>query len=202
MKTIFKLILILILFPLISCTNENLKDDKTAKNIESNDNKILILKVDYTTNIFEGGKELSFDVNTTTFTTNNEYVPPGDFGSIKIFYTELNTLLFYGDIIWMGNGNIHYPTDFLPASSFPYSLTTEVNPEPVYENIFDPNVYPANSIMPPYNYSLICGDILSLVKVKQYRNSNPNAPVKLFLYQPSVGIGDPATWKWIIMFKN
>ena len=63
------------------------------------------------------------------------------------------------------------------------------------ENVFNPN----NST---YNYNEIWTSVQSLVKVRQYLNSNPNATVKLFLYTPSVGIGNPAEWDWIIVMKN
>lgn len=162
---------------------------------QSGNNKVLLLKVDYTTNTFEGGKELTFDSNTTTFSTNYQYVTPSDFGSIKIFYTELNSLLFYGDIIWMGTGEIHFPTDFQPASSFEFVNTFAAIDLPSVENIFNPN----NEI---FNYTNPLNQVIYLSKVIEYRASNPNASAKIFLYQPSVGIGDPATWKWIIMFKN
>jgi hypothetical protein len=178
-------------FIFISCTKESTKE----KNIQITDNKVLMLKVDYTTNTFEGGKEFSFDVDTDTFTTNYQYNPPADFGSIKIFYSELSTLLFDGDIIWMGNGEIHFPTDFQPASSFEYVNTFAAIDLPAVENIF-------NLDNQEYNYVDPLNQVIYLSKVIEYRNSNPTTPAKIFLYQPSVGIGDPATWKWIILFKN
>lgn len=199
-----KIISLLSLFILLTSCSTDLLNQANGTDLanQSGNNKVLLLKVDYTTNTFEGGKELTFDSNTTTFSTNYQYVTPADFGSIKIFYTELNSLLFYGDIIWMGTGEIHFPTNFQPASSFEYALTADYYNEPVYENIFDPNVYPANIPLPLYDYSVIWTQIQGLVKVREYRNANPSATLKLFLYQPSVGIGDPATWKWIIILKN
>ena len=198
-----KIVSLLCLILLTSCSAD-LPNNTNGSDLiqQSGTNKVLLLKVDYTTNTFEGGKEFTFDTNTPTFSTNYQYVPPGDFGSIKIFYTELNSLLFYGDIIWMGTGDIHFPTNFQPASSFEYALTADDYSEPIYENIFDPNVYPANMPLPPYDYSVVWTQIQSLIKVREYRNANPNATLKIFLYQPSVGFGDPATWKWVIILKN
>ena len=195
MKKIISLLSLFIL--LTSCSNDDAiaNLNSTGLLFEPETNKVLLLKVDYTTNTFEGGKELTFDSNTTTFSTNYQYVTPADFGSIKIFYTELNTQLFYGDIIWMGTGEIHFPTDFQPASSFEFVNTFAAIDLPSVENIFNPN----NEI---FDYTNPLNQVIYLSKVIEYRASNPNASAKIFLYQPSVGIGDPATWKWIIIFKN
>lgn len=192
-----KIISLLSLFILLTSCSTDLLNQANGTDLanQSGNNKVLLLKVDYTTNTFEGGKELTFDSNTTTFSTNYQYVTPADFGSIKIFYTELNTQLFYGDIIWMGTGEIHFPTDFQPASSFEFVNTFAAIDLPSVENIFNPN----NEI---FDYTNPLNQVIYLSKVIEYRASNPNASAKIFLYQPSVGIGDPATWKWIIIFKN
>lgn len=192
-----KIISFLSLFILLTSCSTDLLNQANGTDLanQSGNNKVLLLKVDYTTNTFEGGKELTFDSNTTTFSTNYQYVTPADFGSIKIFYTELNSLLFYGDIIWMGTGEIHFPTDFQPASSFEFVNTFAAIDLPSVENIFNPN----NEI---FDYTNPLNQVIYLSKVIEYRASNPNASAKIFLYQPSVGIGDPATWKWIIIFKN
>jgi hypothetical protein len=193
-KLITSIFTLLLLF---SCSNEDIKPNLNSTGLlfEPKTNKVLLLKVDYTTNTFEGGKEFTFDSNTTTFSTNYEYIPASDFGSIKIFYTELNAQLFYGDIIWMGTGEIHFPTDFQPANSFEFVNTLVPIDLPTVENIFNPN----NQI---YDYTTPLNQVIYLSKVIDYRASNPNGVAKIFLYQPSVGIGDPATWKWIILFKN
>ena len=94
-----------IIMTLISCSNNN---DETNNQITS-PNNVLVLKVDYNTNQFEGGKELSFTTTTSNMTINNQYVSAGDFGSIKLKYQELNETLFDGTIVWSGLGQINYP---------------------------------------------------------------------------------------------
>ena len=195
MKNLYLLSILLV--ALTSCTS----DSKSTVD-QPNINKILMLKVDYTTNTFEGGKEFEFDVNTPNFSTNIDYLQPSDIGFVKVFYTELNTLLFDGTIHWNGVGQINYPTDFLPATAFEYVDIENFYQEPVFENIFDANTYPQNLPLPPYNYTPIWVKLQALAKVRAYRDANPNATAKIFLYQPSVAIGDPATYKWIIIFKN
>lgn len=183
---------IAIILLVISCS----KDNNETIAPTTNSTNVLVLKVDYTTNQFEGGKELSFTNTASAMTITNQYVPPGDFGSIKLKYQELNETLFDGTIVWSGLGQINYPQNLLNANQFDSVMTTDfVTPIAGFENVFNPN----NST---YNYNTIWTSIQRLVKVRQYLNSNPNATVKLFLYTPSVGVGNPAEWDWIIFMKN
>lgn len=184
------LLLFAVLFFQISCDN-----DTDNNVINQNPNKVLLLKVDYETNTFEGGIETVFPSSTATFTVTNQVIPPADFGNIKLFYSELNTKIFDGDIIWMGTGQIHFPTSFLPANQYNFLNTLVPISDPVFENVYNPD----NT---NYNYPEIFNPIRYLEIVNQYRASNPNATVKLFLYTPGVGIGDPSLWKWIFIIKN
>ncbi len=177
---------------LISCSKDN--DDIITPS--TNQNNVLVLKVDYNTNTFEGGKELSFSSTISNMTVINQYVPPSDFGSIKLIYQELNETLFDGTIVWNGLGQMNFPQNLLNANQFDRVLTADyVSPNSGFENVFNPN----NAT---YNYNSIWASVQSLVKVRQYLISNPNATVKIFLYTPSVGIGNPAEWDWIVILKN
>jgi hypothetical protein len=109
------LFLVLLASVVISCNSDNSQDLNPV-------NAVLMLQVDYTTHTFEGGKEFNFPEQTGTFTITNEYVSPGDFGSIKLFYSELNETLFYGTIIWMGSGKILYPEKWSSADDFKKAL--------------------------------------------------------------------------------
>jgi hypothetical protein len=185
-----KILLACFALMLFSCSKE-----KTETLDDLGPNKVLLLKVDYTNNTFESGKELLFQ-NNATFTISKQYVTPSDFGSIKLFYQELNQPIFDGTIVWMGLGSIAYPTDFLPATDFAAVLTNDfVTPAAGFENIHNPN----NT---PIDYQPIWSAVQNLVKVRAYLASNPTATVKIFLYTPSVGIGNPADWDWILILKN
>lgn len=169
----------------------------SCKNIdESGVSKVLVLKVDYLTNKFEGGTELTFTKSSPNFNIQPIYISPGDFGNISMIYQDINELLFDGSIVWMGEGNIKYPRNFIPANLFNRVLTSDiVFPKQGFENLFNPD----NT---NYDYSQIWISVQSLVKVREYLSSNPNTPVKLFLYTPSVGAGNPEDWDWIIFLKN
>lgn len=171
-------------------------NDEGNNLIPTQENKVLLLKVDYTTNTFEGGKELTFDENTDSFTLETEYVEPGDFGSIQLHYQELNTKLFDGTIVWDGTGSISFPESFDAASSFEAVLTNDyVFPTEGFNNVFNPN-------NETYNYQTIWSSVQSLVKTREYLLSNPDAKANIFLYTPSVGFGNPEEWDWIIILKN
>lgn len=183
-----------VLLILISCN----KDEVVSKIVEkksSTENKVLILKVDFTTNTFESGKELTFENQTTTFTA----IPvvqsnQSDGGYIAVFYQELNEKLF--EVNQGFSGNITFPTDFLSSSSFNILNTLVAIPFPSsgFENIYNPN----NQV---FDYNLVWQSIASLEKVNQYRLSNPNATVKLFLID-EYGSLNANTKKWILILKN
>ena len=189
-----KLLFILIVFVSLfsSCTEENAPAEET----QNAPNKVLLLKVDYLTNTFQGGKETTYTENSNTFTISHQSVPAADFGNIKLKYNEINQILFDGDIIWMGLGQIHYPQNMLAANQFDAVLTADV-------------VFPTTNFNPILsqpnlgnNYNQVWMAVQNLVKVRQYLISNPTGVVHLYLYTPSVGFGNPADWKWIVLMKN
>lgn len=189
-----KLLFILFIFVSLfsSCTEEN----STPAENTTQPNKVLLLKVDYLTNTFQGGKETTFAENSNSFTISHQSIPAVDFGNIKLKYNEINQILFDGDIIWMGLGQIHYPQNMLAANQFDAVLTADiVFPTTNFNHILpEPNL--------SNNYNQVWMAVQNLVKVRQYLISNPSGVVHLYLYTPSVGIGNPADWKWIILMKN
>lgn len=189
----FKILSIAIL--IIACLSSLLYS--SCKELDrDNRSKILMLKVDYLTHNFEGGKELVFSQSTDSFTIKTFYTPPGDFGNIKLVYEELDEIIFDGDIIWIGLGEINYPQNIIPASVFEYVMTCDyITPREGFENVFNPD-------STNYDYSPIWSSVQGLVKVREDLRSNPNSSVKLFLYTPSVGVGNPEDWDWIIFLKD
>lgn len=174
----------------ISCSSDKLDID------DESTSKVLMLTVDYSTRAFEGGTEFGFLKQSDNFTIINEYEEPSDFGSIKLIYKEFNETLLEGTIHWMGVGERMFPKSLKPAKDFDVVLTDDyVFPESGFENVFNPNNV-------EYDYQRVWSAVQSLVKVRQYLNKNPVQKVKLFLYTPSVGPGDPIDWVWIIYLKQ
>lgn len=161
--------------------------------------KVVLLKVDYLSSNFEGGTELKFP-RAKDFTIAASYKAPGDFGSVQLFYKEVNEKIFDGSIIWMGTGAISYPVSFTEAKKF----STIAAPLPVPdENSFDLVIYESRAYYPPaIDYGKIWTAISSLQIVSDYRKSNPKGKINLFLYTPSVGVGNPADWDWFVILNN
>ncbi|NMH29246.1 hypothetical protein [Flavobacterium silvaticum] len=189
-----KMRLLFLLFPVVflsACT-----DNDDNQPLTDTTDKVLLLRVDYLTNNFEAGEELSFEGPQTTFTVSNEYVSPGDFGYLKLSYDEKEALLFHGEIIWNGTGSLIFPQNFTDASEFEYVLTEDyITPASGFENVF-------NSNNEPFNSDAIWSHVQGLRIVRDYLNANPTATVKFFLYTPSVGFGNPADWDWYFILKN
>lgn len=158
-------------------------------------NQILMLKVDYTTNTFEGGAIFGFSKPTDNFTITNEYVSPGDFGSVKLIYKELNQILFAGTIHWMGLGKMTFPEKLEPANSFKHAGTYDLRYPNGYDDVFNPD----NREL---DYEKAWLSVQSLEKTREFLAANPTQKAKMFLYTPSVGAGDPKDWYWVIYLKK
>lgn len=185
------LFLVLISFTL-SCDKED------EFEIPNEANKVVLLKVDYLTNAFEGGKELEFPAS-TDFTISTTYNNPSDFGDVQLYYSEVNEKIFDGTIVWMGTGEATYPT----AIDLPYTFPLGNNLPLPNTGMFEKVMYDQFAIYPDsIDYSGIWNSIHNLEVVSDYQNSNPNGKINLFLYTPSVGIGNPADWDWYVILKN
>ena len=170
--------------------------DVIEKDNPKPENEVLILIVDYTTNAFEGGQILRFpEKPAETLTITYDYRAPGDFGFIKLYYSEINELLFYGDIIWMGRGNILFPETWIAPEDFVHTDTKDL-------------VFPKNGFwnVIPYSSAGITDDVWysvqSIIKVRDFLLSNPEQKVQYLFYTPSVGVGDPKDWKWILFLHS
>ncbi len=178
----------------ISCSDNDVNIEE-----ESTENEIVILKVDYLTHTFEGGKGVNYpDANNFTITSN--YNPPGDFGDIQLYYDEVDELLFDGTIIWMGLGERSVPSNLMEADNF--SITDMPNPLPD-STLFEKVMYDQYAFYPsPTDYEGLWEAIDQLEIVYTIRNENPNGTIHLFLYTPSVGVGNPADWDWYVFMQN
>ena len=188
--------LLFILFVFVSLFSSCSVENSTPVENTTQTNKVLLLKVDYLTNTFQGGKETTYTENSNSFTISHQSIPAVDFGNIKLKYNEINQILFDGDIIWMGLGQIHYPQNMLAANQFDAVLTADV----VFPTTNFNHILPEPNLS--NNYNQVWMAVQNLVKVRQYLISNPTGVVHLYLYTPSVGVGNPADWKWIVLMKN
>jgi hypothetical protein len=186
-------ILIFIAIMLLGCdSNVNLSDEG-----KDSVGQVLLLQVDYTTNEFEGGKELRILKKSKELIIIHEYIEPSDFGSIKLMY--LSEPLFEGTIHWMGTGKMTYPEKLEPASYFHVANTFDyIYPVKGFEPIIIPDIYNFEE----KDYLEVWSKVQHLKLTREYLKADPNQKVNIFLYTPSVGAGDQLTWKWIIFLKK
>lgn len=189
-----KILYLFLLGILFACNSEDINMDA---NLGTNaPNQVLLLKVDYTTNTFEGGTIFGFPQKSDNFTIENKYVEPGDFGNVKLIYKEPNQTLFEGTIHWMGLGKMTFPEKLEPAKDFEIDPSKNyILPKNGFEDIFNPDKR-------ELNYEKPWNSIQGLEKVREFLATNPNQKAKLFLYTPSVGEGDPKDWYWIIYLRK
>lgn len=159
--------------------------------------KVALLKIDYLTTTFEGGTEWTFDKQHPTFTIRSTYKAPGDFGNLVLHYQEENAKIFDGGIIWMGKGALKHPTSIRNATTFP--VTTGTIQQPNFKEI----QYMRGGLnYPPTLTNSLWQAIKNLQLVEEYLTNNPTGKLHFFLYTPSVGVGNPADWDWIVYLKG
>ncbi|MDD4395237.1 MAG: hypothetical protein VB079_06590 [Petrimonas sp.] len=189
MKT--KILFLFLITFLVGCVSDNMDI-----NIDTDaPNQVLMLKVDYTSNTFEGGTIFGFSKPTDNFTIINEYIEPSDFGNVKLIYKELNETLFAGTIHWLGLGKMTFPEKLEPANSFEHVKTYDLRYPNGFEVVFNPD----NREL---DYGKAWQSVQGLVKVREFLAANPDQKAKLFLYTPSVGAGNPKDWYWVIYLKK
>ncbi len=111
MKTIKKVILLLAFAGIVLTGGCNKNDTDLSQ--------LLLIKINYTNSEFEGGKLYGFNVTPAdTIPLEIEYVKPGDFGYIKITHKPDLEVIFEGDIIWRGVGEIQIPEKFSDPAEF------------------------------------------------------------------------------------
>jgi hypothetical protein len=162
--------------------------------------KILMLKVDYMTSEFEGGHEQLISTkksgNANEIPISVDYVSPGDFGNIALYYQPSKELIFDGSIIWMGCGEITYPRSFNDPDYYE-KMNEKVKQPDTFQYInYEPESFGTDSS----DYSKIWEAVSDLAIVSEYMKSNKK--VGLFLYTPSVGVGDPYDWDWFVIMET
>lgn len=163
-----------------------------------------MLICDYETSEFEEGIVLNVPLcagcDLIGFPFDIFYQSPGDFGWIQFNYTETNDTIFYATIVWMGQGSITYPTNFLPADSFSVEAGNASDPDSIYywsswgDIIIEDETF-FQSAAAAYE------NIRSLSIVHQFADY----PYKIiaFMYTPTVGATDLTVAKWIFfLFRN
>ena len=177
-------------------------DDFTESDLQETDlqKHILISKVDYLTFRYKGFYALNVS---NTLNSGNEipflsqYQSPGDFGYIKLFYRNTDNMLMDGSIIWSGCGALNFPDNFragLPMDNgLPYpgqSRIAFINDGGNYVTVTDEREL-------QYIWQSV-----SRQKEFQHYYGNSSKKVAVYLYTPSVGVGDPADAYYLVFTEQ
>ncbi len=188
------IILSILLISLAGCKKETLADHSYT----GGNNYMQILKVSYIGHTFTGGKTLVFNsanhaIDSVPVAMN--YQPPGDFGNITFTHIPSSEVFFDASIIWMGTGHISYPQHFDSVSSFATINTPVACPDTNHIQILGPGT--GTQLTPgSIDYAGIWSGISRLSVTASMVQQG--CKVAFYPYTPSVGVGDPNEWSWII----
>lgn len=176
---------------------EIVDDQDTTWPLRDDMMNLAVLLIDYLSYEFEEGN-LSFyppcescDADSLPFWV--VFNDTWDFADIAFLYTETGDTLFYATIIWDGQGEIHYPDEFLFGDSF--KTKTLSLPEPVSLQYF--SMYPD---MPESTFHQKADSAWTAVKSLDIVHdfAREDYRVGIYLYPPSVGVFLPQVAQWII----
>ena len=179
-------------------------DDFTESDLMPTDlqKHILISKVDYLTFRYKGFYALNV---TDKLNTGNEipfvseYQSPGDYGYIKLFYRNTNNLLMDGTIVWSGCGELNFPESFRAGQRLSSSLhypgqghIAFINSSGRYTTVTDET-----------DLQRIWQSISCQKEFQHYYFSKPcHKRVAVYLYTPSVGVGNPADAYYLVFTEQ
>lgn len=149
---------------------------------------VMTLTVDYTTNRFLGGYMVPLPVSSRPFRMVCRYEAPGDFGSVTWYDRSGGTELFSGTIVWAGKGKRTFPETIIPPTDFTRLATAAEMPDII------PLFHDANNRDEDVDYAPVWQAVADLQWVSWVQASTP---VYLYLYCPSVGVGNPPDWYWV-----
>ena len=161
-------------------------------------NLIFAFTVDYTTSDLLGSYVVELPPGFDSLEWACKYNSPGDFGDVCWYDKGTGTELFAGTIIWMGKGKRTFPEEITPPSS---SVKLEIKTEmpkfiPIYHDEYDEQN--KDILYKDVDYEAIWASLEHLQNVSWLR---PSDPAYIYLYRPSVGVGDPKDWYWVIFLK-
>lgn len=170
--------------------------------IVGSDRDILLMKVDYLTCNYLGYTTFNIrdKISGDTIPFVSVYRAPGDFGYQKLYYRTADSanMLFHGDIIWMGCGMMRYPQ----PSSFVMGPSNLLNlPYPGQSGIAHYNGTRHTTVTDETDLRNIWSTI-SVQSEFQYFYSRTAKKVSVYLYTPSVGVGNPADWYYLVFVEQ
>lgn len=174
------------------------------------DKDILIAKVDYMT--FEYGGFYSMNVTNKQNEGNEipflaDYMEPLDFGYIKLYYHDESNLLMDGSIVWAGCGELNFPETFVKGSNsstyvpeytmkrgltFPSDRISYIGVDGSYVQDIDES---------DNDLGYIWQTLSAQEEFMSYYNQTYKK-VAVYPYTPSVGVGDPYEWYYMVFVER
>lgn len=179
--------------PIETFTQADLKESDLKKDI-------LISKVDYLTFRYRGfyALNVSDKLNSgTEIPFIAEYNPAGDFGDIKLYYRNKNNLLMSGTIIWMGCGKLDFPASFRAGEPFNKAM-----PYPGQEHFAFINEQGQYTVVTDEADLQHVWQSVSRQQEFQYYYANSSKKVAVYLYRPSIGMGNPADAYYLVFTEQ
>ena len=174
-------------------TESDLKDEDLHKHI-------LISRIDYLTFRHKGfyATEVSGKINSgTQIPFLAEYMSPGDFGGIKLFYNDKTNLLLDGSIVWNGCGGLEFPESF--RAGLPLKSGLDYPGQERFAFIGDDGKYV--TVDDDSELQRIWESV-SKQKEFQYYYANSSKKVAVYLYTPSVGLFDPNVASYFVFTEQ
>lgn len=161
---------------------------------------ILISKVDYLTFRYRGFYALNVSGKLDSGTEIPfvaEYHPAGDFGDIKLYYRNKDNLLMSGTIIWMGCGKLDFPAGFRAGEPFNKAM-----PYPGQEHFAFINEQGEYTVVTDESDLQHVWQSVSGQQEFQYYYANSSKKVAVYLYRPSIGMGNPADAYYLVFTEQ
>ena len=161
---------------------------------------ILISKVDYLTFRYRGFYALNVSGKLDSGTEIPfvaEYHPAADFGDIKLFYRNKNNLLMSGTIIWMGCGVLDFPASF--RAGYPYVARDAFPGQEHFAFINEQGEY---TVVTDESDLQHVWQSVSGQQEFQHYYANSSKKVAVYLYRPSIGMGNPADAYYLVFTEQ
>lgn len=186
-----KLTYLFSLLLLLGC--DNAKEEHEMTVCPAPDPVVCVLTVDYTTNQFLGGYITDLPERKNALELRCEYKAPGDVGSVAWYDDLTETRLFAGTIVHMGTGKRTFPEEIPPLERFG-KLESKREMPTMIPLSHDEYSVPEEDM----DYTPIWDAVANLYCASWLRE---DTPAYIYLYQPSVGVGDPKEWYWLIFLR-
>ena len=132
---------------------------------------------------------------------------PSDGGYVKLYYRDESNLLMYGTIIWNGCGELIYPNAFVKGGNvdtyvpeytmkrsllFPSDRISYIDADGNYVQDVDES---------DNDLGYIWQTLSAQEEFMSYYEQTAKK-VAVFLYAPSVGVGDPYEWYYMVFVER